>query len=240
MTKDLQNVPGLERAVQTGRVGDLLKGIAEDSPEVLTGVLGQAVSTLYGAAAGAIAVSGIKVIHSALKGSGLRQIAIEFKKLKDQGKIKEDFLDTDLGRACLSDLLGAIEQNPDPRRIQALKAAFLRIAVNPGNEAEAIYQQQLLQAIGGLTSGEIILLATMLRVGGTNTHNRADAWLNDMAGKTGFLAEGIVELAEESLIKKKLIMPRAEDNILIRWGQCNRLTSFGERVCRFMQELPES
>jgi len=141
-----------------------------------------------------------------------------------------------LGKACLAELLEAVDRNPDPRRIQALKNAFLRIASQPGTEAEGIYQQQILHMIGSLSSGEIVLLATMYRVEGINQYSQSSKWLDDMARETGFLDEALVKLAETPLMEKHLILPRKYgDTGSIIWGQRNRLTGLGERVCTFMQ-----
>jgi hypothetical protein len=121
MANELQKSPGLEVATQKGGLGNLLRAIGEDSPEILTGVLGEVVTGVYGPVAGVAATVGVKVLHGALKGQGWRQIAAALQPLKNAGKIKEDFEDSDLGKACLAELLDAIEKNPDPRRIQALK-----------------------------------------------------------------------------------------------------------------------
>jgi len=236
MAKELQKTPSLELAAEKGGIGNLLRAIGEDSPEILTTVLSAAVTAQYGHAAGVAATVAVKILHAAVKGQGWRQIAVALEELKAGGKIREDFVDSDLGKACLSELLEAIDKNPDPRRIEALKNAFLRIATRPGKESEAIYQQQILHMIGTLSSGEIVLLATMYRVGGTNLYSGAHQWLNDMTRETGFIDEGLVKLAEAPLIEKHLILPRQHtDASGISWGQRNRLTGLGERVCEFIQ-----
>ncbi|MGH9637466.1 MAG: hypothetical protein ACRD72_21745, partial [Candidatus Angelobacter sp.] len=201
------------------------------------GVLGAVATAAYGPVAGVAATVGVKVLHGALKGQGWRQIAGALQPLKDAGKIKEDFEDSDLGKACLAELLDAIDRNPDPRRIQALKNAFLRIATQPGTDSEAVLQQQLLHMIGSLSSGEIVLLAAMYRVGDVRKYSSAQEWLTEMANETGFVDKGLVALAETPLMEKQLVIPRQHgDRSGVIWGQRNRLTSLGERVCAFMQE----
>ena len=154
MSKEIQKRSSLEVAAQKGGLANLMRAIGEDSPEILTGVLGETVTALYGPVAGVAATVGVKILHGALKGQGWRQIAAALQSLKDAGKIKEGFEDSDLGKACLAELLDAIDKNPDPQRIKALKNAFLRIATDPGSDGEAIRQQQILRAIGALSSGE--------------------------------------------------------------------------------------
>jgi len=237
MTKQIQKVPSLELASEKGGLGNLIRAIGEDSPEILTAVLGAAATATYGPVAGVAATFGVKLLHGALKGQAWSQVAVALQSLKTAGKIKEDFEDSDLGKACLAELLEAIDRNPDPRRIQALKNAFLRIATQPGTESEAVHQQQLLHIIGTLSSGEIALLGTMYRVGSKNKYTAASEWLSEMAHETGFVDQGLVELAEAPLMEKHLVLPRQHgDRSGIRWGQRNRLTSLGERVCTFMQE----
>ena len=238
MAKEIQKVPSLELAAEKGGLGNLIRAIGEDSPEILTAVLGAAVTAIHGPVAGVAATFGVKLLHGALKGQGWSQIAVALQLLKTAGKIKEDFEDSDLGKACLAELLEAIDRNPDPRRIRALKNAFLRIATQPGTESDAVHQQQLLHIIGTLSSGEIVLLGTMYRVGDKkNKYTSAAEWLNEMADTTGFLDQGLVTLAETPLIEKLLVLPREHaDRSGISWGVRNRLTSLGERVCTFMQE----
>ncbi len=118
-----------------------------------------------------------------------------------------------------------------------LKNAFLRIATQPGTGSEAILQQQLLHIIGSLSSGEIVLLATMYRVGDVSKYSGAQEWLTEMASETGFVDNGLVALAESPLMEKQLVTLRQHgDRSGVIWGQRNRLTSLGERICVFMQE----
>lgn len=241
MTKEIQKAPNLEIAAEKGGLGNLMRAIGEDSPEILTGVAGLAATAAYGPVEGVAALLGVKVLHGALKGQGWRQIAAALLPLKKAGKIEEDFENSDLGKACLAELLDAIDKNPDPRRIQALKNAFLRIAMHPGKDAEAIYQQQILHMIGSLSSGEIVLLATMYRLATpSEKYTAATKWLEEMARETGLMEPGLVELAETPLIEKQLVTRRQHgDRSGIRWSLRNRLTSLGERVCEFMQEPTE-
>lgn len=225
----------LERVAEEGGFVNLVKAIGEDSPEILTKTLGVAVGSILGTIAGEAAMAGTRIIHAAMKGQAWKQIASEFMKLKESGKISEDFVETDLGKACLLELLEAVDRSPDPQRIRVIKNAFLRIAADPGSANDAAIQQQLLHLIGTLSSGEIILLASAFRVGGSNQYPNADKWLNDMAHETGFREEGLVEMAEIPLMEKRLIHPRTfADKSGVKWGQRNRLTSLGERVCRLM------
>ena len=74
---------------------------------------------------------------------------------------------------------------------------------NSGNDAEAIRQQQILHLIGTLTSGEIVLLGTMYRVGNIAKDSGAGAWLGQMAQETGLVNRELVELLEMPLIEKQ-------------------------------------
>lgn len=63
-------VPSLDQAADKGGLGNLVKGIGEESPEILTTLLGAVVASTYGAVAGLSAIFGVKVLHGALKGQG--------------------------------------------------------------------------------------------------------------------------------------------------------------------------
>lgn len=227
----------LENVSNVGGLNNLLHAIGEDSPEILTAAMGVAVSGVYGPMAGMAATVGVKLLHASLKGQAWQQIAFELKKLKDAGKIQEGFIESDLGRACITELLDAIDQNPDPRRIEALRNVFLRIAMEPAKDVRATYQQQLLHIVASLSSGEVVLLSTIYRVGGRQAYTGALEWQAEMARETGFMDMDLVELNEIPLIEKHLVLPRKlSDKSGISWGNRNRLTTLGERVCEYMVE----
>lgn len=229
-----EKLTSLEK-VAGGGLNNLLRAIGEDSPEILTAVLGITVAGVYGPLAGTAATIGVKFLHASLKGQAWQQIAFELKKLKDAGKIQEGFVESNLGRACITELLDAIDQNPDPKRVEALRNVFLRIAVAPEKDARATYQQQLLHIVASLSSGEVVLLSTIYRVGGRQAYTGALEWQAEMAKETGFMDMDLVELNEFPLIEKHLVLPRKlSDKSGISWGNCNRLTALGERVCEYM------
>lgn len=75
MANQIQTTPSIEIAIQKGGLKNLVRAIAEDSPELLTSALGLAAAAAYGPVEGVAAVFGVKVLHGALKGQGLKQIA---------------------------------------------------------------------------------------------------------------------------------------------------------------------
>ncbi len=88
MTKEIQKSAGLEIAVEKGGLGNLMRAIGEDSPEILTAVLGVAVTAAYGPVEGVAATVGAKFLHGALKGQAWKQIAAALQPLKMPGRSK--------------------------------------------------------------------------------------------------------------------------------------------------------
>lgn len=60
MANEIQKAPSLEVATQKGGLGNLLRAIGEDSPEILTGVLGAAATAAYGPVGGVAATIGVR------------------------------------------------------------------------------------------------------------------------------------------------------------------------------------
>ncbi len=211
-----------------------MKAIGEESPEILAGLL----ATLIPQAAGPI-----RMFQATLKGQFLRQLLVELERLRKAGAIREDYLKSDPAKACFADLLDAIDKtSPDPKRLDAMRRAFLKTMEQGTTGHDAPYSQQMLRVIYGLSAGEIVALAAIYQMGGS-AGVAAISWLTEVANKSGLLRLELVEEVEESLDRKRLIHPRAagksgreSQNVLI-WGQRNRLTTLGQEVCERIQAV---
>lgn len=211
------------------------KAIGSESPEIMTGVLAAVLPS---------SLPLVRLVHASAKGNFLKQLMVEAEVLRGQGAINEEFLKTDEAHACFSDLLDAIDKmSPDPKRYDAIRTAFLKMMGHGQTGKSGVYAQQLLRAIYDLSAGEIAVLATIYHMG-NGTNDRADSWLNDVANSSGILRSEVVEGIEETLIAKRLILPRVDQpktyprgTDRISYGLKNRLTTFGQEVCEnFMRQ----
>lgn len=205
------------------------KAIGTESPEILTGVLATVLPPVLPI---------VRLFHAGAKNNLIKQIVIEVEEFRKKGAINEDYLKTDEAHACFSDLLDSIDKiSPDPQRYDAIRTAFLKALERRETGHSAPHAQQLLRVIYELSSGEIVVLATIYGMGSPGGRQAANVWLSEVANKSGILRSEIVEEIEMSLMDKRLIAlrgdvadPKRYQNI-IQWGVRNRLTSLGQEVC---------
>jgi hypothetical protein len=218
----------------------LLKKAIEESPEILTGVLGTLIP-------GALLPA--RLFHAGLKGQFAKQLTVELEEFRKKGQINEDYLKSEPAAACFSDLLDFIDRiSPDPERYKAIREAFLRTMRRGEMGKGAVYAQQLLRIVYELSAGEIVVLATVYKMG-SGGEVTASFWLNDVANRSNILRSEIVEGIERSLMEKRLILPRSTESAKSRpdfdypyikiWGQRNRLTILGQEVCELIQREPD-
>ena len=66
-----------------------------------------------------------KIVQAVIKGSLLTQLGREIEKYQEEGKIKEDYLESDIDRASFKELLEFIDEEvPDEIRFKAIKSIF--------------------------------------------------------------------------------------------------------------------
>jgi hypothetical protein len=161
-------------------------------------------------------VAGGRIVQGILKGRRLKQFGAEFKKLRDAGKIPEDFADKKHGFQTWVELMTIIdEETPDNDRLDALKAMFFAVNKANASEAERIAAYQLWQLAKTLTSGELYLLKTIHEnresyITNTPSHTAADnyeRWAAHMAKAAGHGITALIGLHERRLVDLCLITP---------------------------------
>jgi hypothetical protein len=203
------------------------KAIANESPEILTGVLATVLPP---------ALPVVRLFHAGAKNNLIRQIVVEVEEFRKKGAINEEYLKTDEAHACFADLLDYIDKtSPDPKRYDAIRTAFLKVLDRKQTGKNAPYDQQMLRIICELSAGEIVVMGTIYKMG-MGGEVRRSSWLCDVANNSGLLRLEIVEEIEESLMKKRLIyehgdLRAAEHAVIKKWGMRNRLTTLGQEVC---------
>ena len=106
-----------------------------------------------------LAVYGGKIAQAALKGHLFEEVAREVNRLREKGKIDENFGETKYGYQSWVQLLTIIDNEcPDPDRLEALKAMFF--SVNRVNAAdwEKVLAYQLFQIAKEVTSSQLLLM----------------------------------------------------------------------------------
>jgi hypothetical protein len=107
-------------------------------------------------------VAGGRIVQALLKGKQFQQFGSEFKKLREAGKIPDDFAEKKYGFQTWVELMTIIdEETPDCDRLEALKAMFFSVNKANATDAARVAAYQLWQLAKSLRSGELYLLKTI-------------------------------------------------------------------------------
>ena len=179
-----------------------------------------------------------KIVQAVIKGSLLTQLGREIEKYQEEGKIKEDYLESDIDRASFKELLEFIDEEvPDEIRFKAIKSIFFSLIVKDITEDEELLSYQLMQICKQLSSAEILVLkAVWDMVNGKmsgftpSAVTGADMWLSNVAKYLGHNIPNLIEVHENNLMKLNLISGRTyNDRSGIRAGNDFRLTALWEK-----------
>jgi hypothetical protein len=171
-----------------------------------------------------------RLIQAAILGK-FEEFWIEWNDLKNEGRIKEEFVKRPKSQAALLDLLQFIDQSPPEQDLfDAIKSIFFRGIAPESTETDSLRSYEFLQVARKLTSGDILVLKACFdlhKKGDVKPETGAYWWLNAIAKETK-LPTAVVEIHEENLNRYKLIGNRMYAD---RSGRLNSetvgLTDFG-------------
>jgi hypothetical protein len=178
------------------------------------------------------AVAGGRIVQGILKGRAFKQFGAEFRKLRDAGKIPEDFAEKRYGFQTWVELMTIIdEDSPDEDRLEALKAMFYNVNKTTASDGERIAAYHLWQITRGLSSGELIVLKTMAEAkAGLQPQQQI---LDFVAAQIGHGISGLVSMHYEKLVSLNLVY--RDSGMASPNPPVNRLTPLGKRVCQSIE-----
>ena len=180
-----------------------------------------------------------------MRGVGfLGALQAEWRAMREKGRIKDDYADTDQHFTCLHELLDAMDNEiVDEQRFQIMKRVFFVASSEILSDRNDILPQQLMRIARSLTSGETIVLSTAHNVylGGKYPTGMLPAidWLKRVAVESGLRFAYLVELHERALIQKYLISPRHQADINSVQQNEFRLTDLGIEFCSFVAKYDD-
>ncbi len=186
------------------------------------------------------------LLQRARGGKFLKTLSDELARYRRKGKIKDDYLMTEQGQACLQEILDCLDkESPDEIRFAAMKAVMLAAATEKTTNRDSFLPQQFMRVCRGLSSGEIIVLGGSLTVfeknhrfgRGIGVHEEGRFWAQQVAAETKLIYSDLVLSYERSLGAKGLIAENAGSNgrqFLVT--EYLRLTEFGYNLCKFIQQ----
>ena len=178
-------------------------------------------------------VTGSRLAQGAFKARLFQQFSIEVQRLRESGKIPEDFAEKKYGYKTWVDMLKIIDEElPDEEKLEALKAMFFAVNKVNASDSEKVVAYQLWQITKQLDSGELLLLKAAYenknRFGSEN--KSALEWENQMATTSGLAINGMVPMYEKRLVELLLMTPRTNaGNSILPMNA--RLTYLGTKLC---------
>lgn len=185
-------------------------------------------------------LAGGRIVQGMLKGRLFEQWSKEVKKLREAGRIPEDFAEKKYGCQTWVELMRIIdEESPDADRLDALKAMFFAVNKVGATEGERIMAYQLWQIAKQLGSGELLLLRTVYlnrsEYVTQATHpsylGNYSNWASYMSKAVGHNSRGLIDLHEKRPTEFGLLTPRAGGDGSSIVGQNARLSEFGLLFC---------
>lgn len=189
------------------------------------------------------------LIQATIKGNLLTQLGNEIKKYQDDGKIKENFLESDINRASFKELLEFIDsETPDEVRFKAMKSIFFA-SLNKNSDEVLAYE--LMKICRKLSSMEVQILVANYNITIGNSKpvphgiewgsNRGVLyWATTIAEQVGHHIPEVVLQYENHLSELKIISDRHypvnTTQIVNDFEPTKyfRMTDLGYKLCEFI------
>jgi len=180
-------------------------------------------------------------------GKFLKTLSDEWAKYRKKGRIKDDYLATEQGQACLQEILDSLDkESPDEQKFSAMKRILITAAEEKLSDRRSILPQQLMRICRGLSSGELVLLATaygvfkrgeMIKEAGVPGDR--NQWVTLAVEKSGLQFRELVESHDESLTAKRLFSPQVVGSSSFSFTKFIRLSDLGHCLCEFIHAPTE-
>ncbi|MBC8489674.1 MAG: hypothetical protein H8D45_26950 [Bacteroidetes bacterium] len=176
----------------------------------------------------------------------LSELLNEWDKLKEKGRIKDDYCFTEQHHNCLHELLDFLDKDiPDEIRLSALKKILLVAATEEVSDRNSFLPHQYMKLCRNLTSGEMYLILTSYKLSKSDKwkeeeHHSAASWCKHIVNNSDFKYREMVEIHEDELIRKKLLTGRLHpDSSGIKMTEHFRLTELGYQLCEFIDKYDQ-
>jgi len=220
---------------------------SQDTGDVIKDTLSQLAEGLTGIAASdrkELVFSVGHILQSLRKGLFLSRFLEEWNAYRDKGRVKDDYLGTEQHQACLQELLEFLDHDsPDEIRFETLKKIFLVAATETASDRTSLLPYQFLRLSRGMSSGEIIVLNATYQIAkeGFQEVSAAAQWLEIIASRSGLKHPALVEIHEEKLIQKYMILGRRHtDRSGVIVKPHFRLTSLAFELCEYIANYEAS
>lgn len=131
-----------------------------------------------------------------------QQLYTEIQKYRNEGKITDEKLDSNYGKAIFIDLMRTIdEESLDDKKFAALKAIFLHSVLKDSDEHSQILAYQYFQVCKKLSSMDILILRTAFSIyeesEGDKPPELNSSWETRISQKLGIPVEFVIQCKRE-------------------------------------------
>ena len=183
------------------------------------------------------------ILQSLRKGQFLSRFAEEWKGYREKGKIKDDYHRTEQHQMCFQEFLDFLDHDlPDERRFDVLKRILLVAATEKISDRESLLPHEYVRLCRKMSAGEMVVLSTAYQIAQEDFGNSRGApeWLKKVAERSGLHHPALVEVHEESLMKKYLLTGREySDRSGVSIRPNFRLTTLAMDLCMYIAEYDQ-
>jgi hypothetical protein len=222
----------LEKLPPRKEIGDVISDVLTNLAEGLTGIAASDRKQW--------ALSLGCVMQRTRGGQFLNTLWREWSHYREAGKIKDEYQFSEQAQACLQEMLDFLDNDsPDEIRFTVMKKVFLVAATEKVSKRDSVLPQQYMRICRGLSSGEILVLSAAFEISKTAKPNQGTSpfreWLQNVAAQSGLKHPSLVEIHEEELLRKHLLVGHnVHDHNMVWFGDHYRLTEFGYELCKFI------
>lgn len=173
-------------------------------------------------------------------------LTAEWKSLKERGKIKSKYEQSDQALSCLQEMMDFLDNDgPDETRYQVMRALYLAISTEEKSDRFDPVPYQLMKICRKLSSEAVLLLHATYRIYAEGNYNREDAsavnWLLAVTSGSGLKYRHLIEKAENELMEAGILDKRhlSDGSAVLSIGTF-RLTELGIGLCVFIEHYEKS
>jgi len=169
--------------------------------------------------------------------SFLKAFDAEWQRLREKGRIRDDYSQTEQCQACLQELLDCLDRDsPDKIRFDFIKRVFLAAAQEKQSDRDSVLPQQYMRLARQLSSGDILVISAAYELSKypAERTNSAREWLNKIAKQSGLEHSNLVEIYEKALMEKYLLTGRLLSDRSEVDTEHYRLTPLAVGLCEFL------
>jgi len=168
----------------------------------------------------------------------------EWNKYREKGKIRDDYEKTEQFNSCFGEILDFLDKEiPDNMRFNILKQIMLVAGTEEASSRDSYLPQQYLQIARSLSSGEILVFTSAYDLAKKQNIEKITAagrWLALVAENSGLQFPVLVEIQENKLINKGLLMGRHfSDRSGVELGNHFRLTDLGWSLAEYISHYED-